>query len=95
MEVIPEWSEMHPTRMVGIEFHRSPNDRGASLELARVHDLQSEDPNRIGIERVKRHRALCRRTKRREVLAEEVRLRQRHHRELVRPIQFDAAAGRG
>ena len=39
VEVIPEGSEMHPTRMIGIEFHRAAHDRGASLELACVHDL--------------------------------------------------------
>ena len=94
VEVIPERSEMHPARMIGIQFHRAPNDRGASLKLAGVHDLQSQDPDRVGVQRIESHRALGRRTKRREVLAEEVRLRQRDHRELVRPIQFDSATGR-
>ena len=94
MEVVPEWSEMHPTRVIGIEFHRAPNDRGASRKLAGVHDLQSEDAHRVGVQRIEGHRALGRRTKRREVLAEEVRLRKRYHRELVRPIQLDSATGR-
>ena len=93
VEVIPERSEMHPARVVGIQFHRAPNDRGASLELAGVHDLQSQNSERVGVERIERHRALGRGTKRREVLAEEVRLRQRDHRELVRPIQLDRRAG--
>ena len=61
--------------MIGVEFHRAPNDRGASLELARVHDLQSQDSNRVRVERVEGHRALGRRTKRRQVLPKEVRLR--------------------
>src|SRR5438445_12210059 len=86
VEVIPEWSEMHPTRVVGIEVHRAANDRGASLKLARVNDLQSQDSERVGVKRVEGHRALGRRTKRRDVLAEEVRLRKRNERELVRPI---------
>ena len=86
VKVLPERSEMHPARMIGIQFHRSTHDRGASLELAGVHDLQSQDPERISVERIEGHRALGCRTKRREVLAEKVCLRQRHHRELVRPI---------
>ena len=94
VEVIPERSEMHPARMVGIQFHRAAHDRGASLELAGVHDLQSQDPDRVSVERIERHRALGCRTKRREVLAEEVRLRQRNQRELVRPIELDGAPGR-
>ena len=93
-KVIPERSEMHPTRVIGIEFHGPPNNRGAALELAGVHDLQSEDSNRVRVERVEGHRALGRRTKRRKVLPEKVCLRQRHHRELVRPIQLDPTPGR-
>ena len=85
---------MHPARVVGIQFHRAAHDRGASLELAGVHNLQSQDPERVSVERIEGHRALGRGTKRREVLAEEVRLRQRDQRELVRPIQLDRAPGR-
>ena len=85
---------MHPTRMIGIEFHRATYDRGAALELACVDDLQSQDPERVAVKRIEGHRTLGRWTKRREVLAKEVRLRQRHHRELVRPIQLDSAPGR-
>src|SRR6202040_4284465 len=77
VEVLPEGSEMHPPRVVGVELHRTPYDRGASLELARVHDLQSQDPDRVGVERIKGHRALGRGTKCRDVLTEEMRLRQR------------------
>ena len=95
VEVLPEGSEMHPPRVVGVELHRTPHDRGASLELARVHDLQSQDPDRVGVERIEGHGALGRGTKRREVLAEEMRLRQRDERKLIRPIQFDRATGRG
>jgi hypothetical protein len=80
--------------MIGIQLHRSPNDRGAALELTGVHNLQSQDPERVGVEWIEGHRALGGRTKRREVLAEEVRLRQRHHGELVRPINLDGAPGR-
>ena len=40
VEVVPEGSEMHPTRVVGIEFHRAAHNRGAALELAGVHNLQ-------------------------------------------------------
>ena len=86
VEVVPKGSEMHPARMIRIESHRTANDRSASLKLAGVHDLESQDPDRIGVEWVESHRALRRWTERREVLAEEVRLRQRHHRELVCPI---------
>src|SRR6478609_6909314 len=75
VEVIPERSEMHPPRVVSIQFHRAAHDRGASLELAGVHDLQSQDPDRVSVERVESHRALSRRTKRREILAKEMRLR--------------------
>ena len=39
VKVLPEGSEMHPTSVIGIEFHRATHDRRASLELARVHDL--------------------------------------------------------
>src|SRR5207248_3999660 len=94
VKVIPQRSEMHPTRMIGIQFHRAAHNRGASLELACVHDLQSQDPERIRVERIKGHRALDCRTKRREVLAKEMHLRKRNERELVRPIQLDRAAGR-
>src|SRR5258705_4627782 len=94
VEVIPEGSEVHPARMVGIQFHRAVHDRGAALKLAGVHDLQSQDPERVGIERVKGHSTLGRRTKRREVLAEEVHLSQRNERELVRPIQLNRAPAR-
>ena len=76
VEVIPEGSEGHPPRVVGIQLHRAAHDRGASLELARVHDLQSQDADRVGVERIESHRALGRRAKRCEVLAEKVRLRQ-------------------
>ncbi len=86
---------MHPARVVGIQLHRAAHDRGASLELARVHDLQPQDPDRVGVERIEGHRALGRRAKRREVLPEEVHLRQRDERELVRPIELDRAAARG
>ncbi len=86
---------MHPAGMIGIQLHRSPNDGGAALELTGVDNFQSQDSERVGVERVEGHRALGRRTKRREVLAEEMRLRQRHHRELVRPIQLDATPRRG
>jgi hypothetical protein len=85
---------MHPARVIGIQFHRAAHYRRASFELARVHDLQSQDPERIGVKRVEGHRALGRSTKGRKVLAEEVRLRKHNHRELVRPIQFDSATGR-
>src|SRR4029077_14686706 len=47
MKVIPQWSEMHPTRVVNIEFHRAVHDRGTSLELAGVHDLHSQNPERV------------------------------------------------
>src|SRR6266446_4324875 len=43
VEVIPEGSEVHPARVIGIQFHRAAHDRGASLEFAGVHDLQSQD----------------------------------------------------
>src|SRR6185369_9364455 len=39
VEMIPERSEVHPAGVVGIQFHRAAHDRGASLELAGVHDL--------------------------------------------------------
>ena len=95
VEVVPERSEMHPARVVGIELHRAAHDRGASLELARVDDLQSQDPDGIGVERIQGHRPLGRRTKRREIPAEEVHLRQRDERELVRPIELHRAPAGG
>ena len=60
----------------------------------RVHDLQPQDPERVGVERIEGHRAFGRRTKRREVLTEEVHLGQRNERELVRPIQLNRAPAR-
>src|SRR5438132_540940 len=65
VEVIPERSEMHPARVIRIQFHRTAHNRGASLELAGVHDLQSQNPERVGVERIEGHRALGCRTKRR------------------------------
>ena len=94
VEVIPEWSEVHPARMVGIQFHRAAHDCGASLELAGVNDLQSQDPERVGVERIKGHSALGSRTKRREVPSEEVHLGKRNECELVRPIQLNRAPAR-
>src|SRR2546430_16697549 len=49
VEVLPEGSEMHPTRVIGIEFHRAAHNRSTSLELACVHDLQSQDPERVSV----------------------------------------------
>src|SRR6186997_2020903 len=69
VEMVPERSEMHPARMIGIQLHRAPNDRSASLKIARVHDLESENPDRVCVQRVESHRALGGRTKRREILA--------------------------
>src|SRR5205823_11519930 len=83
VEMIPEWSEMHPAGVVRIKLHCAPHDRGAALELAGVHNLQSQDSERVGIERVQRHCAFRRRAKSRQVLPKEMRLRQRNHRELV------------
>ena len=65
VKMIPQRSKMHPTRMIGVEFHRTPNDRGASLKLACVHDLQTQNPERVGVERIEGHRALGRWAKRR------------------------------
>src|SRR5678816_2422191 len=73
VEMIPERSEMHPTRMIGIQLHRSPNDRSAALELARVHNLQSQNAEGVSVEGVERHRAFCRRTKGSEILPKEMR----------------------
>ncbi len=95
VEVLPEGSEVHPPRVVGVQLHRTPHDPGTSLELARVHDLQSQDPDGVGVQGIQGHGALGRGTKRREVLAEEMRLRQRDERKLVAPIELDRAAGRG
>ena len=95
VEVIPERGKMHPARVIGIQLHRAAHDRGAALELAGVHDLQPQDPERVGVERIEGHRALGRGAKRREVLAEEVRLRQRDERELVPAIELHRAPGRG
>jgi hypothetical protein len=72
--MLPE-REMHPARMLGIEFHRAPNDRRASLKFAGMHNLQSQDPDRVGVQWIESHRALGCRTKRREILAKEMRLR--------------------
>ena len=94
VEVVPEWCEVHPASVVGIQFHRTAHDCGASLELAGVHDLKSQDTERVGVERIKGHAALGRRTKRREVPPKEVHLGKRNERELVRPIQFNSAPGR-
>ena len=62
---------MHPTRVVGVELHRTADDCRASLEFAGVHDLQSQDSDRVGVERIEGHRALGR-GQRREIPAEEV-----------------------
>src|SRR5207302_10062173 len=52
MEMVPEASEMHPTGVVGVELHGSVDDGSAALELASVHDLQSQDPERVSVERI-------------------------------------------
>src|SRR6185369_4644660 len=91
VEVIPERSEVHPAGVVRIQFHCPEHDCGAALELASVHNLQSQDADRVSVERIKGHSAFGRRSKRREVLAEEVHLSQRYKRELVRPIQLNRA----
>ena len=94
VEVLPEGSEVHPTRVVGVKFHRAEHDHGAAFELARVHDLQAQDPDRVGVEWIEGHRALRRRPKRRQIPPEEVHLRQRDQRELVCPVELDRPAGR-
>src|SRR5438477_5690158 len=63
VEVIPKGSEMHPARVVGIQFHRAAHNCGAALELSGVHDLQSQDPERVSVQRIEGYRALGRRTK--------------------------------
>jgi hypothetical protein len=78
--------------MVGIELHRAAHDRGAALEPAGVHDLQPEDPDRGGVERIDRHRALGRGAKRREIAPEKMHLRQRDERELIPSIELHRAA---
>src|SRR6185312_1669930 len=94
VEVIPEGSEVHPACVVRIQFHRVAHNRSAALKLGSVHNLQSQYSERVSVERIEGHRALGRWTKRREVLPKEMRLRQRHHCELVRSIQLDRTARR-
>src|SRR5262249_31397407 len=67
----------------------------AAFELAGVHNLQSQDSQRVGIERVERHRAFGRRAEGGEILPEKMRLRQRDHRKLVRSIHLYTTPGCG